>query len=137
MSSSPAYRLLHELDDRFDQLMQAIEQAVSIYETQPVPMWRFDGLSDPGWLRRALLDMWHQQAQDGRETRNYIGVIAADEALLEAFHDVNHAKQAISDWLRHIKQAHPTALSEARQRLPAVTLTWTACCVKAGWPGYI
>ncbi|WP_081193265.1 DNA replication terminus site-binding protein [Halomonas sp. BC1] len=118
MSSSPAYRLLHELDDRFDQLMQAIEQAVSLYETQPLPMWRFDGLSDPGWLRRALLDMWHQQAQDGRETRNYIGVIAADEALLEAFHDVNHAKQAISDWLRHIKQAHPTALSEARQRLP-------------------
>ncbi|WP_016913759.1 hypothetical protein [Vreelandella stevensii] len=118
MSSSPAYRLLHELDDRFDQLMQAIEQAVSLYETQPLPMWRFDGLSDPGWLRRALLDMWHQQAQDGRETRNYIGVIAADEALLKAFHDVNHAKQAISDWLRHIKQAHPTALSEARQRLP-------------------
>ncbi|GGW58280.1 DNA replication terminus site-binding protein [Vreelandella hamiltonii] len=118
MSSSPAYRLLHELDDRFDRLMQAIEQAVSLYETQPLPMWRFDGLSDPGWLRRALLDMWHQQAQDGRETRNYIGVIAADEALLEAFHDVNHAKQAISDWLRHIKQAHPTALSEARQRLP-------------------
>ena len=118
MSSSPAYRLLHELDDRFDQLMQAIEQAVSLYETQPLPMWRFDGLSDPGWLRRALLDMWHQQAQDGRETRNYIGVIAADEALLKAFHDVNHAKQAISDWLRHIKQAHPTALSEAKQRLP-------------------
>ncbi|NGO88069.1 MAG: DNA replication terminus site-binding protein [Halomonas sp.] len=117
-SASPAYRLLHELDDRFDRLMEAIEQVALLYESQPLPTWRFDGLSNPGWVRHALLDMWHQQAQDGRETRNYIGVIAADEALLKAFQDVNHAKQAISDWLRHIKQAHPAALSEARQRLP-------------------
>lgn len=116
--SRPLYRLLHELDDCFDQLMGHIEHAVTLYETTAPSIWCFDGATDSTWLRTALFDMWHQQHQDGRETRNYIGVIAADDQLMAAFKEVNTAKGAISELLQRIKQNAPSALSEAKQRLP-------------------
>ncbi|GGC83780.1 DNA replication terminus site-binding protein [Vreelandella lutescens] len=117
-TSRPLYRLLHELDERFDQLMASIEQAATLYEATLPSTWRFDGVNEPTWLRAALLDMWHQQHQDGRETRNYIALIAADEPLMTAFKEVNTAKHAISELLQRIKQSDPQALSDAKQRLP-------------------
>ena len=83
----PVYHLLHELDARFDDLMAAIDHAATYYEQQQSATWHFQPY--PGgrsWLRQALLDMWHQQGQDGRETRNYIALIAADDELLEKLH---------------------------------------------------
>ncbi|UYO74362.1 DNA replication terminus site-binding protein [Halomonas qinghailakensis] len=113
------YHLLHELDTHFDQLVATIEQAAALYEAHQPPTWRFQHASSNSfWLREALLDMWHQQGQDGRETRNYIAVIAADTALIDACHHINHAKARISDLLAHIKQAHPNALNDAKSRLP-------------------
>lgn len=117
-TSRPLYRLLHELDDHFDQLISTIHHAAKLYEAKTPATWRFDGLSNAGWLRAALLDMWHQQNQDGRETRNYIALIAADDTLISAFQEVNAAKKAISELLQRIKQSHPNALSEAKHRLP-------------------
>ncbi len=117
-TSRPLYRLLHELDDHFDQLINTIHHAATLYEAKTPATWRFDGLSNAGWLRAALLDMWHQQNQDGRETRNYIALIAADDTLISAFQEVNAAKKAISELLQRIKQSHPNALSEAKHRLP-------------------
>ncbi|MCP1314956.1 DNA replication terminus site-binding protein [Halomonas sp. 707D7] len=114
-----AYRLYHELDARFDALLEAIDRASTLYEATRPPTWRLDAPADIGWFREALLDMWHEEGQDGRETRNYIGVIAADEALLEAVAGVNVAKSAISELLGHIKALSPSALSEAKARLPA------------------
>lgn len=114
----PHYRLLHELDERFDQLTAAIHRAATLYESAPPATWRLTGSGDATWLRDALLDMWHQQHQDGRETRNYIAVIAADEPLIEAFQEVNAAKSAISTLLQRIKQSEPGGLSNAKQRLP-------------------
>ena len=115
----PVYHLLHELDARFDDLMAAIDHAATYYEQQQSATWHFQPY--PGgrsWLRQALLDMWHQQGQDGRETRNYIALIAADDELLEKFTAVNRAKAHISDLLQHIKQAQPNTLSQAKHRLP-------------------
>lgn len=115
----PLYHLLHELDAQFDQLVTTIERAAALYESSHPPTWRFHhAADDPTWLREALLDMWHQQGQDGRETRNYIAVIAVHDELIDAFHNINHAKAAISELLTRIKQAHPHALNEAKSRLP-------------------
>ncbi|GEK50951.1 DNA replication terminus site-binding protein [Vreelandella venusta] len=115
----PLYHQLHELDAHFDQLVANIERAAALYEFNPPPTWRFHPeANDSTWLREALLDMWHQQRQDGRETRNYIAVIAANDDLLEACHQINHAKVNISDLLARIKQSHPNALNDAKSRLP-------------------
>lgn len=111
----PVYHLLHELDARFDDLMAAIDHAATYYEQQQSATWHFQPY--PGgrsWLRQALLDMWHQQGQDGRETRNYIALIAADDELLEKFTAVNRAKAHISDLLQHIKQAQPNTLRDRK-----------------------
>jgi len=118
-NATPAhYRLLHELDAHFDQLTAAIHRAATLYETSTPPTWHLEGTSDPHWLRNALLDMWHQQDQDGRETRNYIALIAADEPLMDAFNAVNTVKSTIRALLQRIKQSQPSGLSEVKRRLP-------------------
>ena len=114
-----AYRLLHELDDRFDHLITTIEAALTLYEQQVPPTWVFhQPIVDTGWLRKALLDMWHQEGQDGRETRNYVGIIAADEALIESIDTINQAKARISELIQKIKNLSPKALGDIKQRLP-------------------
>ncbi|WP_447929073.1 DNA replication terminus site-binding protein [Vreelandella sp. EE27] len=119
-SDTPAaYHLFYALDSRFDQLIAAIEKAAELYERAQPPTWQLEGTSEQAcWFRHALMDMWHVQGQDGRETRNYIAVIAAGDDLLEAIDEVNQAKSAISELIRRIKALSPSALSEARQRLP-------------------
>ncbi|MFP3342740.1 DNA replication terminus site-binding protein [Halomonas sp. SIMBA_159] len=117
-TSRPLYHLLHELDDTFDRLMARIDRAATLYETTAPGTWHFEGISPSGWLRAALLDMWHQQHQDGRETRNYIALIAANDELMAAFKEVNSAKATISELLQGIKQSDSSALSDAKQRLP-------------------
>ncbi|MFC7367841.1 MULTISPECIES: DNA replication terminus site-binding protein [Vreelandella] len=115
----PIYHLLHEIDAQFDQLVATIERAAVLYESCHPPTWRFcRAPGDSSWLREALLDMWHQQGQDGRETRNYIAVIAANDELINEFHTINHAKSHISDLLTRIKQAEPNALNDVKSRLP-------------------
>lgn len=115
----PVYHLLHELDARFDDLITTIDQAATYYERQQAPTWHFQPpQGHASWLRQALLDMWHQQGQDGRETRNYITLIAADDLLIAKFSAINHAKAQISELLQRIKQAHPASVSQAKQRLP-------------------
>ncbi|WP_249976629.1 DNA replication terminus site-binding protein [Vreelandella olivaria] len=114
----PLYQLLYELESCFDQLMIRIDQAVTLYEQQQAPTWHFQQPAGSDWLREALLDMWHQQGQDGRETRNYIALIAANEELVAAFNAINLAKTHISELLQRIKQAHPASVNEAKLRLP-------------------
>ncbi|MFG6666501.1 DNA replication terminus site-binding protein [Halomonas sp. HNIBRBA4712] len=114
-----AYHLLYELDTLFDELMEAIDRAATLFEENAPLCWRLERLSsDQSWFRQALMDMWHEQGQDGRETRSYIAVVAADEALLEAMVEVNRAKSAISELITRIKSLSPTALTEAKRRLP-------------------
>lgn len=118
-SSPSAYHLLLQLEQQFDQLVDAIEVAASLYEQQLPATWVFHQTTpSPDWLRKALYDMWHEQDQDGRETRNYIAVVAANDELLKAIGAVNQAKTNFSDLLQHIKQAFPQTLSDAKSRLP-------------------
>lgn len=114
-----AYHLLHELDKRFDNLVCTVEAALVLYERQRPAAWVMHQPSvELNWLRNALLDMWHLEGQDGRETRNYIGVIAASTPLIEAVGTINHAKTAISELIHRIKELSPKAFGEIKQRLP-------------------
>lgn len=117
--SPSAYHLLLQLEQQFDALLGTIEAAVSLYEQQQSATWVFNQTTTSHhWLREALFDMWHEQDQDGRETRNYIAIVAANDELLSAIDDVNHSKAQFSELLQHIKQAFPQTLSEAKSRLP-------------------
>ncbi|WP_386083660.1 DNA replication terminus site-binding protein [Vreelandella sp. F11] len=118
-SSPSAYHVLLQLEQQFDHLLETIEAAVSLYEQQLPATWVFNQATPPrDWLRKALFDMWHEQDQDGRETRNYIAVVAANDELIRAIDAINQAKVHFSNLLQHIKQAFPQALSEAKSRLP-------------------
>ncbi|BBI50671.1 hypothetical protein HORIV_30920 [Vreelandella olivaria] len=123
-SSPSAYHVLLQLEQQFDHLLETIEAAVSLYEQQLPATWVFNQATPPrDWLRKALFDMWHEQNQDGRETRNYIAVVAANDELIRAIDAVNQAKAHFSNLLQHIKQAFPQALSDAKAAYRNATLT--------------
>lgn len=118
-SSPSAYHMLLRLEQQFDHLLEAIEVGVSLYEQQQCATWVFHQATPPShWLREALFDMWHEQDQDGRETRNYIGIVAANDELLTAINAINYAKAGFSEQLQYIKQNYPESLSDAKSRLP-------------------
>lgn len=118
-ASPTAYHVLLQLEQQFDHLLEKIEAAVSLYEQQAPASWVFQQTTPTShWLSEALFDMWHLQDQDGRETRNYIAIVAANEELLSAITEVNHAKAGFSELLQHIKQTYPEAFNDAKSRLP-------------------
>ncbi|WP_311949020.1 DNA replication terminus site-binding protein [Halomonas piscis] len=120
-SSAPSvdYRLLHRLDGAFDDVLAALEAVMDQARRSAPGIWALnDAAADAGWLEAALFDMWHTPGQDGRQTRNYVGLVAADEALLAAVTRANAAKIAFSECLQAIKQQAPALLSEGRERLP-------------------
>ncbi|MYL24430.1 DNA replication terminus site-binding protein [Halomonas alkaliantarctica] len=113
------YQLQHQLDTRFDAVLETLEQVVACFSERSPAVWAFDHPTpDAAWLRRALFDMWHAEGQDGRETRNYIGLIAADEALMDAVKTANRAKADFSECLKAIKAHSPALLSDAKGQLP-------------------
>jgi len=113
------YRLLAELESDFDQLIGAVEHLATTYAERPTPAWALGESSvDAQWLRRALTDFWYQDGQDGRETRNYIGVIAAGPTLMDAVLAVNHAKARFGATLKDIRQSAPRLIPEIKAVLP-------------------
>ncbi|MCL7929050.1 DNA replication terminus site-binding protein [Halomonas llamarensis] len=113
------YQLQHRLDASFDAVLNALEGVVARFDEHAPAVWAFNNpMPDAAWLRRALFDMWHEEGQDGRETRNYIGLIAADEALIDAVMAANQAKNDVSECLKAIKAHAPTAMSSAKAQLP-------------------
>lgn len=124
----PEYHLRHGLEQAFDRLMDTLEHVVNCFDQGPQSVWRFEGssrdsgfpgrLGDPtAWLRHALLDMWHEQGQDGRETRNYIGLIAADNTLLAAVNEANQAKTELATCLQRIKAHSLSMLGDVKGQL--------------------
>ncbi|GAA3895387.1 hypothetical protein GCM10022228_03050 [Halomonas cibimaris] len=119
-SSTPLdYQLLYRLDSAFDDVLAALEAVNEQARLCPPGYWALDTPGAGGdWLHAALFDMWHTPGQDGRQTRNYIGLVAANDALLDAVIRANAAKSRFSDALQAIKQQAPSLLSEGRERLP-------------------
>ncbi|OLO03552.1 MULTISPECIES: DNA replication terminus site-binding protein [Salinicola] len=113
------YRLLAELESDFDHLIDAVEHLAATYADDPTPAWALgETVIDADWLRRALTDFWYQDGQDGRETRNYIGVIVAGAVLMEAVEAVNLAKARFASTLKRIRQSAPRLIAEIKAVLP-------------------
>jgi len=113
------YRLLAELEAAFDRLIESVEALVAVYERAPRQAWALDE-PHPGseWLRRVLFDFWYQDGQDGRTTRSYVALIAADEALLEAVASVNRAKAEFAALLAQIREQAAALVPEIKAVLP-------------------
>ncbi|MDH4573009.1 DNA replication terminus site-binding protein [Salinicola acroporae] len=113
------YRLLAELESDFDHLIDAVEHLATAYAGDPTPAWALgDSVVDASWLRHALTDFWYQDGQDGRETRNYIGVIVAGPVIMEAVEAVNHAKAGFAATLKRIRHSAPRLIPEIKAVLP-------------------
>lgn len=113
------YRLLAELESDFDRLIEAVEQLATAYANHPTPAWALSETEvDAQWLRRALTDFWYQDGQDGRETRNYIGVVVAGPAVMDAVQTVNLGKARFAETLKRIRQSAPRLIPEVKAVLP-------------------
>lgn len=120
-ASTPDYQHRHRLTLAFDQVIDRLTAVAEHVSARRSRLWRFHpdpALSEADWLRQALLDMWHLDGQDGRETRNYIGLVAADPVLIEKVSQANAAKQALSLCLQDIKAHSTEAYRQARHTLP-------------------
>ncbi|MGM0784267.1 MAG: DNA replication terminus site-binding protein [Pseudomonadota bacterium] len=115
---APAYRLLAELEATFDTLIERTEALLADYARSPGEAWAFQGEASTEWLRHALLDFWYQDGQDGRATRSHVGLVAADDTLLERVAMVNAAKAEFAALLARIREAHPPLIAEIKAVLP-------------------
>ncbi|WP_431023478.1 DNA replication terminus site-binding protein [Halomonas sp. H5] len=120
---APEYRLLAELEAAFDQVIERLEALVSTYAEAPGAAWAMgegevSPQADADWLRRALLDFWYQDGQDGRATRSYVGLVAADETLISAVREANAAKSAFAALLRQIREEAAGLIPELKAILP-------------------
>ncbi|WP_189468450.1 DNA replication terminus site-binding protein [Litchfieldella qijiaojingensis] len=115
----PAYRLLAELEAAFDDIIERVEALEARYRESPGAAWALHSPTpDADWLRAALLDFWYQDGQDGRATRSYVGLVAADEPLLEHVASVNAAKAHFADILARIRQEAAALIPELKAVLP-------------------
>ncbi|MCA1772404.1 MAG: DNA replication terminus site-binding protein [Halomonas sp.] len=115
----PAYHLMQHLEQCFDDLMAALNELATHYEAQRPPTWKLSPAdnSSPDWFRAGLFDVWHQTGQDGRETRNYLGIVMANDELINAARNVNIAKDAFRAGLQKVKHTAPKALSGVKAQL--------------------
>lgn len=120
----PEYRLLAELEAAFDALIECAEALAAHFAASPAACWIF-GEPEPvspqratEWLRQALLDFWYQDGQDGRATRAHVGLVAADEAMLDKVATANAAKAAFAALLARIREEAPGLIPEAKAVLP-------------------
>ncbi|MBB3332655.1 hypothetical protein BDK63_003555 [Halomonas campaniensis] len=120
----PEYRLLAELEAAFDTLVERCEAVAATFRRRPAACWIFGEPEPVGaeraaeWLRHALLDVWYQDGQDGRATRAHIGLVAANEPLMEAVAEANAAKAALGALLARIREDAPSLIPEAKAVLP-------------------
>ncbi|MDI5932706.1 DNA replication terminus site-binding protein [Halomonas kalidii] len=115
----PEYRLLAEVEAAFDALILRTEALLGAYHQAPGASWAFgaEPASEP-WLRRALLDFWYHDGQDGRATRAHVGLVAAGEALLARVAEANAAKAAFAALLAQIREQVPALIPEIKTVLP-------------------
>ncbi|MGM0914205.1 MAG: DNA replication terminus site-binding protein [Pseudomonadota bacterium] len=120
----PEYRLLAELEAVFDALIERTAEVAEAYASAPGACWIF-GEPEPvehshaeEWLRGALQDVWYQDGQDGRATRAHIGLVAANESVMEAVAAANTAKAEFAALTAKIRDQVPALIPEAKAVLP-------------------
>ncbi|MHB0777679.1 DNA replication terminus site-binding protein [Halomonas sp. WWR20] len=113
------YHLLAKLEAAFDHVTEMTEALVEQYRVSSHAAWALDNPTpDAEWLRRALFDFWYLDGQDGRVTRTYVGLIAADSSLMEAVARVNAEKVAFASLIRQVQETKPGMIAEIKASLP-------------------
>tara|TARA_R110002051_G_scaffold309855_2_gene382718 strand:- start:5258 stop:6133 length:876 start_codon:yes stop_codon:yes gene_type:complete len=112
------YRLIKTCEHAFDVVTQALNDVVEAYRHTLGQAWALHSpRPDTDWLADALLDIWYEGDQDGRMTRSYIGLIAADDALLQVVANANAAKDDFFNAMAAIKETHPQRISHLKYEL--------------------
>ncbi|MCG7602125.1 hypothetical protein MHM84_20525 [Halomonas sp. McH1-25] len=77
--------MFYELEQRFDRVVETSQQLIEVYRNNMGAAWALHSPTpNEAWLRQVLLDFWYVDEQDGRATRTYVGLLAANEAVLSA-----------------------------------------------------
>ncbi|MDN3526357.1 DNA replication terminus site-binding protein [Halomonas sabkhae] len=119
MMQAPEYRLLAELEAAFDQLVERTHCLVDAWQQSGAAAWSFDTPhADADWLKRALLDYWYEDGQDGRSTRRYVGIVAASDGVMARLQEVNVAKRHLGDLIAEIRREVPGLIPEIKAVLP-------------------
>lgn len=106
---SRQYQLIKQIEVAFDEVVTAVTRACAIFKETHAETWALHtDTPNYEWLHNALLDFWYQDGQDGRETRPYIGMIAAPPSLWTAFAEVNEAKDTFHRLMMDIKAMDET-----------------------------
>ena len=112
------YRLIKTCEHAFDTLTQAVNGVVEAYRHSLGQAWALHSSHpDCDWLANALLDFWYEGDQDGRSTRVYIGLIAADPQLIDAAEHANAMKDAFFDAMTAIKAEYPQRIGNMKYEL--------------------
>lgn len=113
------YHLTARLEHAFDALIEATQSLLGLYNPEQHPTWQFNSSASPRqWLELALTDYWYQDGQDGRTTRPYIGMVAADQPLLDAVQQVNQRKTTLAELIKQLRQHSPATMKEIKATLP-------------------
>ncbi|GHB14621.1 hypothetical protein [Modicisalibacter luteus] len=113
------YKLLHDIEDAFDQVVDASRELVEIYRAHPGDAWAMGSPHpDVAWLASALLDFWYEDGQDGRATRPYVGLVAGLEPVMQAVSRVNAAKEVFADRIAAIKSEDQRMIANLKASLP-------------------
>lgn len=68
-------------------------------------------------LDAVFQDYWYQDGQDGRETRSYIGVIMANDALIAHAHTLNTTKDAFKHSSTLLQKQQPDSWRDIKTQL--------------------
>lgn len=109
------------MDETFNSVLSCFEQLDSglkqlgktIYQTPP-KSWihEYPGTTDQ--LNTCLSDIWYTETKDGRETRSYYGLVAANEEQLQMVQTVNLLKKELQDHIKQFRSLYPKQMAELK-----------------------
>lgn len=113
------YGLMADLEAAFDDVVNVTRTLIAELDNKDYPIWSLEKResADKAWLAAALNDFWYEEGQDGRSTRAYVGVVAADRTLLILVENVNQAKRRFSECLALIKQQNSAGVPDIKGAL--------------------
>lgn len=127
------YRDVAAIDSAYDAVVDAIKTLLVIVEEKALPIWSLrHGSVDASWLQSALLDFWYEEGQDGRSTKTYVGLVAADTEVLDRLRAVNEAKAAFSHQIGLAKKHGASGIADIKAGLAARSPALLALLGKTG-----
>lgn len=110
------YQTLAEVFDQFIELSVKVQHLL-LEDQQLVFQPILNTLSPNKWLSSLFQDYWYQDNQDGRVTRNYYGVILANEQQYTVFQELNNCKMQFKHCITELKGTQEENAKNIHQHL--------------------